>query len=159
MPGVKFSQFIDGGAIAAGDIVVGLRGGTNTRFDVSNAIGPNLSRNINQGAHGFVVGNILRISGSNTYAKAQANNEANSRAVGFVSDVIDANNFVLQFAGYASNPAFGPFGAGNVYYLDATLAGTVTPFAPAVVGQVVKVLLIPDTATSFYWLNYIGQQI
>jgi hypothetical protein len=37
MADVKFSEFIDGDAVQAGDIAVGLRGAANTRFDIDTA--------------------------------------------------------------------------------------------------------------------------
>lgn len=155
MPGVKFSQFVNGGPTAAGDEVVGIRNGINTRFDAPiQGAAIFLSRNIIQAAHGFVVGNILRLNGA-VYVLAQADAAGNSDVIGIVTGIVSANEFTLQFGGYL----VGLVGliAGNVYFLSAAAAGTMTNVAPVVPGQVRKPLFIADSATTGYWFNYNGQ--
>ncbi len=155
MPGVKFSQFVNAGALAAGDEVVGLRNGVNARFaaDVPGA-STSFQRNIVQAAHGFIIGNILRLNGS-TYVLAQADIVANSDVVGIVVGVVNVNEFTLQFGGYISVLAARV--PGSVYFLSEGFAGIMTVIAPTLPGQVRKPLFIADSATSGYWLNYNGQ--
>ncbi len=157
MPGVKFSGFVDGGPTAAGDEVVGLRNGINTRFDAPIQGGAILfSRNIVQAAHGFAVGNILRLNAA-VYVLAQADAAVNADVVGIVTGIISANEFTLQFGGYVS--VLAGLAAGSVYFLSEAAAGTMSVVPPAVAGQVRKPLFIADSATSGYWLNYNGQII
>ena len=57
-----------------------------------------VSFNITQTAHGFAVGDIIRLSGS-TYVKAQADTEANAEVVGIVSVVDSVDTFTLATNG------------------------------------------------------------
>lgn len=88
---------------------------------------------ITQIGHGFIRGDVVRISASNTYVKAQANNFTNSLAVGFVVYVPNADQFVLQTAGYCSQffAPFAPLVPAAQYYLSETVAGAVTTIEPA----------------------------
>jgi hypothetical protein len=52
VPDQKFSTFQDGGDLAVGDIVVGLRGGINTRFDFTGEIPPGVVVPIANGGTG-----------------------------------------------------------------------------------------------------------
>jgi hypothetical protein len=156
-PGVKWSQFSNGGRPISGDEVVGIRAGVNTRFDLNAIVSqPYLSRQIIQNAHGFVVGNILRLNGA-VYVLAQANAAANANVIGMVSGVIDVNTFDLTFGGYI--PTLNGLTVGSLYFLSPFAAGASTLAAPNVPGQIYKPLLIADTATSCYWLNYQGNQL
>jgi hypothetical protein len=155
MPGIKFSQFAPGGPTTPGDEVVGLRNGINTLFDAPIAGEATFfAKPIVQAAHGFVVGNVLRLNGA-VYVLAQADNAGDADVIGIVTGVIDVNTFTLQFGGYVT----GLVGlvAGSPYFLSAAVAGAMTAVPPAVPGQVLKSLLIADSATTGYWLNYIGQ--
>lgn len=155
MIGVKFSQFVDGGPTAAGDEIVGLRNGINTRFDAPVQGGAILfSRNINQVAHGFIVGNVVRLNGA-VYVKAQADVDTNADVIGIVSGIVSPNEFTLQFGGYVSGLA--GLTAGDVYFLSEAVAGDMTDIPPVTPGQVWKPLFIADSATTGYWLNYIGK--
>ncbi len=155
MPGVKFSSFVDGGTPIAGDEVVGLRNGLNTRFDFSSFNGFSLSKEFTQALHGLALGQVVRFDGAN-FVLAQADVPANADVVGIVSAVIDPNNFILQFAGFVENLAPLLF-AGAVYFLDDAIAGGMTAVAPVVPGQVRKPLLIAYSTSSGFWLNYQGQ--
>lgn len=156
--GVKFDQFLDGGVPQSGDQFVGLRNGQNYRFDggsINN--GTTLSKEFVQVAHGFAIGDIVRLNGG-TFVTAQANNAANADVVGIVSAVGDADHFILQFAGFVINLA-PVLVAGSVYYLDPTTAGAMTAVAPATPGQILKPLLIAYSTQTGFWLNYQGQQL
>lgn len=52
VPDQKFSTFSNGGALAVGDIIVGLRGGVNTRFTFSGELPPGVIVPISQGGTG-----------------------------------------------------------------------------------------------------------
>ncbi|MES2356260.1 MAG: hypothetical protein V4568_18015 [Pseudomonadota bacterium] len=62
MAGVEFSQFTNGGDIVAGDIVVGLRGGVNTKFNFNSVI--TVSGTLNQ----------IVVTGTNNAVISIANN-------------------------------------------------------------------------------------
>lgn len=98
-----------------------------------------------QNGHGLIVGDIIRIEtpagGQVQYVLAQANTFGNSLAVGFVVQIIDANNFVYQTSGYILQSATitpplvddlgAPLIAKNLYYLSDTVAGRMTNVEPA----------------------------
>jgi hypothetical protein len=157
-PGIKFSQFVNGGVPVPGDLAAGLRNGVDTLFAISGA-GPDstLTLPITQAAHGLVVGNVVRLNGL-LYVRAQANNAVNAEVVGIVIAVADANNFTLQFGGLVSALGFVAI-PGTVYFLDAVTAGALTAVPPAVVGQIRKPILVANTAASGFWQNQLGQQI
>lgn len=97
---------------------------------------------VNQTAHGFVPGDVLRVStagggGAISYALAVANTLGNSQVAGIVvaNPAPTVNQFTLQFAGYNTgsvtvdylgNPILG----GNIYYLSATTPGKLTNVNP-----------------------------
>lgn len=156
-PGLKFRQFQDAGNLAVGDEVVGLRAGVNSRFNPPvPGTASSLVRNINQNAHGFVIGNVLRLNGA-ACVKAQADNSANANVIGIVVAIVSVNEFTLLFGGYANTLA--GLVAGSVYFLDPVTAGAITTVAPVAPGQIRKPILIADSANSAYWINYAGQQL
>ena len=73
---------------------------------------------INQVAHGFVVGDVIRHNGT-IYVKAQADNDVNAQACGIVSDYIDVDNFKFIADGVIA----GLGTPGAEYFLSPTSAG------------------------------------
>lgn len=117
------------------------------------------SISVAQTSHGFSVGNVIRVSGSNTFAKAQANSAANAEVVGYVTSVTDANNFKYVPSGFitAGVPAAS---AGAVYYLDPTTAGAITSTEPGTVGHISKpVLVVVESAAKAVFINYRGFEV
>ncbi len=108
---------------------------------------------VNQNAHGFSVGDVVRLSGT-TYVLAQADTEANAEVAGIVSAIVDANNFDLTTNGRVTGLA--GLSADDVYYLSPTSAGDLTNTEPSTVGQVSKPLLIADSTTSGLFYNMRG---
>lgn len=91
---------------------------------------------------------------SGTYAKAKADADATSEVVGIVSAVADANNFTL-------NPGPRVTGLsgltdGTVYFLSDATAGLLTATAPTTLGHVEKPVLVADSATTGFFVNYRG---
>lgn len=115
-----------------------------------------VSININQTAHAFTVGNILRIqNAAATYLKAQADVAANAEVIGIVSSVIDANNFMLVTNGYVTG--LSGLTKGTVYFLSDATAGLLVTTEPAPNGvKVSKSLLIADSATTGFFNNQRG---
>ena len=160
-PGIKFSQFAQGGMPVAGDQAAGLRNGIDTLFDIG-ASGPpsTLTLAVVQPAHGFTVGQVVRFTGA-AFVLAQADNAGDAEVFGIVASVQDANDFMIQFGGIVTVlPApVSPLIPGNIYFLSAAAAGAMTNVPPVAIGQIRKALMIAYTATSGLWLNYLGQQL
>lgn len=109
---------------------------------------------VNQVAHGFTVGNILKCTGANTYALAQANTAANAEVIGIVSLVVDADNFFLGTAG--SITGLSGLVAASVYYLSPGTPGAATATRPTTATQVVKPVFIATSTTTAIWTNMLG---
>ena len=133
----------------------GVAGATGVGF--TGATGPNPVRTlITQTTHGFVLGDVLRYSGS-TLTKAQADSSANAEVVGIVQSVVDTNNFYLITDGLVTGLT--GLTAGAVYYLSPTTAGTLTVTEPGTTGQVSKPIFIAASTTSGYFHNFRGSVI
>lgn len=96
-------------------------------------------------AHGFVVGDWLRDTGSG-YAKAQADSLADAEVVGLVVDVPDTDNFTIQAGGYTD--VLSGLTAGEQYWLSASSAGAMTVTEPTVDGNISKPIFIADTTVA-----------
>lgn len=119
---------------------------------------------VEQNAHGFVRGDVLRFDGV-SYIKAQSDTEANAEVVGMVSAVKDANTFYITQTGYVYNLASTPenpggnYVAGTLYYLSPAVAGKLTATKPTTVGQVELPCFIANTTTSGYFFASVGTLI
>ena len=111
-------------------------------------------KRVSQTAHGFAVGNVVRLSGASTYTKSQANSAANANVAGIVSTVVGVNDFILTIEGSVSG--LSGLTAGTTYFLDPTTAGAYTATEPVTVGQVSKPLFTADTTTSAIIGTYRG---
>jgi hypothetical protein len=100
---------------------------------------------ITQANHGFIVGNPIRLNGS-VYVKAQANSAVNAEVAGVVISVQSTSQFTYGLIG--KYPVFSGRTPGAVSYLSPDVAGAITETVPTTVGQVVKPLLIADSASS-----------
>lgn len=107
-----------------------------------------------QAGHGLIVGNVVKCTGANTYAKAQADSASNAEVVGIVSAVADANNFTLFLCGTIS--VLTGLTAGSEVYLSPTVAGGYTNTRPTTATQVVKPIGIAITTTAMVWINMLG---
>ena len=153
-PGVHFSQFQFGGNPQAGDEVVGLRNGLNTRFDFSNFSGNSLSIVVTQPTAGLFPGDIMTINGAGVYILAMANNAVNANVVGIIDAILSANQFSLLLCGYIQN--FVGLVTGAPYYLSAAVPGGSTNVVPVVPGTIYKPVFIALSTSTAVWLNYPG---
>lgn len=112
---------------------------------------------IAQTAHGFSVGNVVRLSGTSIYAKAQGDSAADAEVIGMVTTVVNANSFILTIDGYVTG--LSGLTANTTYFLDPATAGGITATEPTTVGQVRVPLFVADTTTSGYFHKYEGQII
>lgn len=71
-------------------------------------------------SHGFNVGTVVRIDGSGVFQIADSTTEANSRIVGMVKTIVDADNFVLQTDGLVTGVTGITLVSGTPYYLKNT---------------------------------------
>ena len=128
-----------------------------------------LRKEYTQTAHGFVVGDVVRMTLTGT-VKALAADAAQAEAVGVVSEVRTANTFVIVNKGYVSGMS-GPrnlietgltYSAGQVYFLSGTTAGKmisdpdVAPTTKLSYGQIRKPIFLATSETDGYIVNYPG---
>lgn len=106
------------------------------------------SRIVSQTAHGFSVTDILKFAGG-AYAKAQANNLANSQVVGMVAAIVSANEFMLVYGGYVTG--LSGLVTNATYYLSPSVAGLLTTTEPTTAGQVSRPLFIATSASEGYF--------
>jgi len=102
---------------------------------------------ITQSSHGFVIGDILYLSGT-TYTKAIATAANTAEVVGMVSRVVDSSTFELTLSGEVAGLT--GLTAGEVYFLSAATAGAMTVTEPSVIGQVSVPLGVASSTTTFY---------
>jgi hypothetical protein len=113
-----------------------------------------LEININQVAHGFAVGDVIKSSGaSNDFDLAQADSPVNAEVVGIVASVSDVNNFAYISSAVNLATAATPVGvAGQAVWLDPAVAGGMTVTKPTTNGQVTRPLgTIIESGVSMYF--------
>jgi hypothetical protein len=151
----KFSQFPPGTL----DEAAGLAGGANTRGPTGGSSGGAVTKQIFQPNHGLLKGHWIGIQpNTGDYVIAQANAIANAETIGVVIERIDADNFIVQQAGYieTSQGVVAGLTPGSVQFLSATVAGAMSPTDVIVNGQVSRPVFYPDSATSGWVLPYRG---
>ena len=79
----------------------------------------NVTENIVQTAHGFTVGQAVKINSSGTWVLAKADSLANARCIGLVCRIISADVFWVRTGGLLP----GDYDEGANYYLSNTTAG------------------------------------
>lgn len=137
---------INGDTTAAQTIVAGsginvatVAGVTTITNTGGGGTGTALETTVSQTGHGLSVGDVIKVSGTNTFAKAQANSEVNSEAVGVVTTVVNANSF--KYVSSAIQLSYAPVGTpGSAVWLSPTVAGGMTTTKPSTIGQVARAL-------------------
>lgn len=120
---------------------------------------PYVSKEVTQVTHGFAVGDVIRVSGTNTFTKAQANTAGNAEVAGIVVEIVSPNIFRYAVEGIITTgvPAQA---AGTVMFLDPTTAGALTATEPSTVGQVsLPLAIVIENGTSMLFHKYRGFQI
>lgn len=115
--------------------------------------GEAVTKQISQVGHSFSVGQIVYLNGS-TYALAKADAANTAEATGIVSNVFSADMFQMTEIGYIKG--LSGLIAGDIYFISDTVSGALTPTEPTVIGSVTKPMLLADSTTSGYVLNYRG---
>lgn len=117
---------------------------------------------VNQNSHGFLVGEVLRISGvsGNIYSRACANFASFAEVVGVVSVVLDSNNFNLLTHGLVKTGIPLDYSPGTVLFLSDTISGRLTGVEPTNIGSISKPLsLITASGSGMVFNNMRGIQI
>lgn len=138
------------GGVAWGDDETGGGGGS----------GESLVVDVNQVAHPFAVGDVVRVSDAGTsFVLAQADSVANAEVAGIVTEDTDADNFKLTVGGLVEGLT--GLTAGAVHFLDPDSAGDLTDTEPTTTGDVSKPVLIalPSSTTSGLFFNMRGALI
>ncbi len=117
---------------------------------------------VNQTAHGFSAGDVLRFNGTD-FVLASNTSEANAAVVGIVSRLENANQFYLTQEGFVAGLTTAPtegggYVPGTLYYLSA-VAGEMTAVKPTLSGSVEMPLYIAYTATSGFFFSGAGDLI
>jgi hypothetical protein len=110
------------------DWVIGQSGGSNMMPPTCCDVEYYISKNYQPG-NTFDVGDVIRVSGSNQFALAQANTEANAAAVGVVT--VAGPSFNYKMGGIVTE-GVPNVAAGTVLYLSDTVAGGLTATPPAI---------------------------
>jgi len=119
--------------------------------------GDSMVKDVAQAAHSLAVGDVVKCTGANTYAKAQADSAANAEVAGIVSVVTDAANFTLLMGGYWAHANVPAVAAGTVVFLSPTSAGGMTSTEPSTAGQVSKPLgIVVENAAKMLVFNMRG---
>lgn len=131
--------------------------------------GRRISNTIQQVAHGFIVGNIIRYnrvaatgSGTNQYVLAKADSAENSEVVGVVTAVNGNDSFELTYNGEIDTSSFDPsltLDDDDVFFLSDTTAGKPVSTPPVSAGSVIKPVLIRTANDTAVITNFIGTVI
>jgi hypothetical protein len=113
---------------------------------------------ITQAAPVLAVGNAVYLTGSKTYALAQANTLASSQVAGFVVANVGPNMWSIQTSGYNIGAITKDYlGAiltpGVPYYLSPTVAGAITSVNPISPNTWSKPLYIPEQIAGIGTVN------
>ena len=123
-------------------------------IEVGSGSGGSNTDQISQTAHGFTVGQLVYLNGG-TYTLAIATATASAEVVGIVSSVINANTFVLTTSGLCTGLV--GLTPGVVYFLSTSVAGALTTTDPSTPGNIEKPVLIANSNTSGYFVNFRGK--
>jgi len=140
--------------------------GQGAATEVLTSNGPNANPSFKAGAgdavtyfvtqaNSFAVGDVIMLSGT-LYILAQADSAVNAEVVGVVSAATGAD-FTVQQAGHMT----GLVGlvAGEVYFLDPSVAGAYTSTEPTGALEVSRPVLLADTTTTAFVLPYRGNDV
>jgi hypothetical protein len=127
-----------------------------TKSYVDGLTSPAITVTINQVSHGFVAGDVIRLSGVNTYAKAQADSEANAEVSGIVIEAVSADIFKYITDGIVEDGV--PVeAAGTVLFLDPSTAGALTATEPTTIGQVnMPLAVVSESGVKMIFHKYRG---
>lgn len=124
VPDQKFSTFQNGGDVAVGDTIVGLRGGINTRFLYTGELPPGYVVPIDQGGTGATTAAAARVNlGLGTMAVQDAS--AVAITGGTLSGVAITGSTAALTSGTVAAVPSGGTDIANKNYVDSLIAGSV----------------------------------
>jgi len=148
------SHWVDLGAGTSGQFLQTQGASANPQWAAAGGGGATTT-SVSQTAHGFSVGQLVKLTGATTYALAKADSSADAEVAGIVSAVAGANAFTLTTGGYVTG--LSGLTAATTYFLDPSTAGALTATIPTTQGQVVKPVFIADSTTSGIFINMRGE--
>ena len=116
----------------------------------------NVTKNIIQNNHGFVVGNVLGLE-NGIYTRAIADGNYNGEAIGIVTNIIDVNTFELTQSGYITG--FTTVQVGSTYYISDNNSGEMVLTKPTTIGHLVRPIFVAETTSTGWVLPYEGYVI
>lgn len=116
----------------------------------STAAGDKTQIEVNQTSHAFFIGAAVKSSGTDgQYARARADVEDDAEVIGVVTEIINADNFIMVTHGNIDIADAVPNQpAGTVLYLSPTTAGLLTHTEPTTIGHVSKPVCIITVANA-----------
>ena len=113
-----------------------------------------------QTANGFSLGEVIAYNGTNYVAKLANSAFDNNETLGVVSQIIDADHFVITYAGFIDTSGFSPaLSADTVYFVSPTVPGGLTATEPQSLGYENRPIIITQTTTTGIVVQYRGQII
>lgn len=137
--------------------VVGATGSTGATGGTGATGVAGTEQAVGQTAHGFAVGDVLRVNTSGAYTKAKADADANGKPVIVVKTVVDANNFIGASCGVVTGMS--GITVGTLYYLSAATAGALTSTKPSAPTHLIIQCAIGLTSTSIYFNQPESRQV
>ena len=118
--------------------------------------GTALLDSIQQIAHGFSIGDIIRYNGTG-WVWSQADTDIDSEVYGMVSAVIDSDNFTITTSGYVTGLT--GLTPGTTYFLSAGTPGGMTDTEPVGDGEISKPIFLSTSPTSGLFVDMRGELI
>lgn len=96
-------------------------GGTSTGGNANSNI-----LNIQQTAHDLLIGDVVYLKSDGKYAKAFGEDSERIEVVGIITEVVDADNFVITVSGEFQTSGYDGYPNGTVLYLSDKTTGALT---------------------------------
>jgi hypothetical protein len=116
--------------------------------------GSAITKTVIKASHGFNIGDVIALDNSGVYIKALTDDIITSEVVGVVSVVSSINEFTLTTSGYITG--LSGLTPGCSHFASDLFAGTLQTTEPYLPNTVVKAVLVAETATTGYVMNYLG---
>ena len=117
--------------------------------------GERIEKSYTQTLHGFSVGDVITYSGT-SFTKAIADGSQNSEVLGFVSEIINGNEFTVVFAGYITGISPLSLSPNTTYYLSTSIAGDLDSTNTNIFGEISKPILVTLTNDDALIFQYRG---
>lgn len=116
-------------------------------FTAGGGGGDAIKKKYQQTAHGFSVGNVLSFNGTN-FVKGIASAGNQYEFLGMVSSIIDADHFILTYAGFIDLTSVPGLSGNSTYFVSPSIAGGITLTEPFNPGESSRPMLITQTPTN-----------